>query len=96
MVRLVALLAICVLSGCSGVGRGTVEADVVRLYPGCQLKDLNSTRNLNGGDKLVLAKFTYTCPGDGYLKYGNLVYTRSMDTGFTIYCCARDATAAEL
>ncbi|MFD1295664.1 hypothetical protein ACFQ4Q_03330 [Lysobacter gummosus] len=95
MRRMVALLALSLVSACS-VGSGTVSADIDRMYPGCKLKELNSTRFLKDSDRFVLAKFTYTCPDHNYLKYGNLVYTKTMDTGFTIYCCAREATAEEL
>ena len=96
MMRIVSLLtAAALLSGC-GVGRGHVQRDIDRVHPGCKLEKIQSTRNLNGDDRYVLAKFTYSCPADNYLKYGNWVYTKSMDTGFTIYCCMREATAEEL
>lgn len=95
MPRILPLLAVCLLAGC-GVTPGIVERDVLTLYPGCTLDKLNETRKLGSDDKLVLAKFTYTCKDENHLRYGNLVYTKSMDTGFTIYCCAREATAAEL
>ncbi|MGO1073671.1 hypothetical protein [Lysobacter sp. CA199] len=95
MIRIVPLLAAALLSGC-GLGTGTVSADIDRLHPGCKLEKIRSIHYLNDGDRFVLAKFTYTCPGDNYLKYGNWVYTKGMDTGFTTYCCVREATAEEL
>lgn len=89
------LLAVCLLGGCY-LGDGTVAADVVRLYPGCQLDKLNQTRPLATDSEQILAKFTYTCKNESHLRYGNLVYRKSMDTGVTIYCCAREATPEEI
>ncbi|MEG3789630.1 hypothetical protein V1318_05815 [Lysobacter sp. CCNWLW3] len=95
MRRLLLLLTVCLLAGC-GVTPGIVERDILTRYPGCKLDKLNETRKLGTDDRLVLAKFTYTCKDETHLRYGNLVYTKSMDTGFTIYCCEREATPEEL
>lgn len=95
MARTLLLLAVCLLSGCS-LGEGTVAADVVRLYPGCQLDKLNETHPLAADSEQILAKFTYTCKNESHLRYGNLVYRKGMDTGVTIYCCAREATPEEI
>lgn len=97
MTRIVLLLlGVGLLTGCSAPTSGTVAADVIRLYPGCNLDKLNQTRKLDPEGEQVLAKFTYTCKDETHLRYGNLVYSKGMDTGFTIFCCAREATPAEI
>ena len=93
---LLPLLGIGLLAGCSAPTSGTVAADVIRLYPDCQLDKLHQTRKLDAEGKEVLAKFTYTCKNETHLRYGNLVYSKGMDTGFTIFCCAREAKTEEI
>ncbi|MBX9401277.1 hypothetical protein K4L06_08115 [Lysobacter sp. BMK333-48F3] len=93
---LVPLACACLLAGCARVDSKAVDMDIGRLYPGCRLQELASTQTLRGSDEQLLARFTYTCAGDSHLKYGHLVYTKAMSTGFYSYCCAREATAEEL
>ncbi|NUO74444.1 MAG: hypothetical protein HOQ32_00375 [Lysobacter sp.] len=93
---LLLLFGIGLLAGCSAPTSGTVAADVIRLYPGCQLDRLSQTRKLDAQGEQVLAKFTYTCKNETQLRYGNLVYSKGMDTGFTMFCCAREAKPEEI
>ena len=95
MARMLLLLAICLLSGCY-LGDGTVAADVVRLYPGCQLDKLNPTRPLAGDSEQILAKFTYTCKNESHLRYGNLVYRKTARNFAPIMATAARRTIAQV
>ena len=95
MYRIALLLAVLALSACS-VTSQQVAADMQPHHPGCELKGIESIRNINGSDQQVLVTYRFQCPGATYVQRDALRYTKAASTGFTSYCCAKPASFSEM
>lgn len=89
---LLILLLAGYLCGCSKVSRDQVAADVRRIFPGCELEEVGSIRNMvKSNDHGIYVNLTYSCKNNPSLVNTTVFqYTKAVNTGFASYCCASE------